>query len=224
MQLAVRAACLHRVCRSAVALADPPTCALAAVHAAHLLGARALKQAGTSRLASCVQCTVPFVLYQSACGGKSCFGYKGARRLLAGRTYGEIAADYSAPTNWIALDLVVRFRRPMSLCLIVCIPQGIACMRHVPRARASRHCVLERQSLGAADHVVRPADVPRAVSRDRHLSRAGERWQSRWRHPVWSGHPDCEWRCWNRALDACTVDAPPCLISPQSAPCSASAR
>ena len=46
------------------------------------------------------------MLYQTSCGDKTCL-HKSSRRLLAGRTYGEIAADYKAPRNWVPIDLQV---------------------------------------------------------------------------------------------------------------------
>ena len=57
-----------------------------------------------------LQCSVLYVLYQKACGSKQCFGASGGRRLLSQLNYGEIAAEFNPPSNWIAVDAQVRSR------------------------------------------------------------------------------------------------------------------
>ena len=62
-----------------------------------------------------MQCSVVFVLYQTACGDKSCFGYS-SRRLLAGTSYGDLAAQFKPPMGWIPISTKV-----CCVCSVVCL-------------------------------------------------------------------------------------------------------
>jgi hypothetical protein len=54
-----------------------------------------------------MQCSTMVVMYQKACSGGDCVGFD-ARRLLRGRTYGELAADFVTPQGWVPVSDKVR--------------------------------------------------------------------------------------------------------------------
>lgn len=100
-----------------------------------------------------MQCSVLYVLYQKTCGSRSCFGHTAGRRLLAGRTYGELAAEYTTPHNWIPVDSLVR---PSGL------PHAQRCCTQVFTADRARLAV-----CAITRHTVRPHADDRA-----HICRA----------------------------------------------------
>jgi hypothetical protein len=61
-----------------------------------------------------VQCSAFFVLFQKKCDDNQCVDFSSNRpaRKLRALSYGDLAADYHTPHNWIPVQTKVRTTRP----------------------------------------------------------------------------------------------------------------